>query len=377
MDLTRVAEDPASFVSRERRTDPWRPCAFAARMLSLQRSVGNAAVGRLIRGGTDARRRVLARQLGGVSIASQGFDDQPGEVLRFFRMAYDADHHLRRAEAALEQFTGGTRELSELRAQFRTRYRGHFERLRDAGDRGSLARSLETMAGVERRADMPLAASFVIGFRESGRNLTRAEAIEDSFWQSGLDHLYAIQSTLRGEGLLPRDLRFAQGTNYGDRNPEAPGVIESARIEARDVFLAHSAYISHAGRRFEDLAEAYGYGEADIAALSDMQRNFWTALTFAGPGGAEWNSGLRGYGAITVLSYMRDHGLALGDIAGILEMNPFGRRRRTRIAVRTAAIISGLESMMRDYADARHTEQAAILEHGTELDIMGAYSTAE
>jgi hypothetical protein len=157
-----------------------------ARVLLLQRTAGNAAVQRLIRGGTAARtrRRVLARGASLDRVA--GVDDSPREVLRFFRTAYDADEHLRRAQAALEQFRGGTRERAELTAQFRGRYRGQFRRLREAGGgRGPLGGSLETMATLEQRAAMPLAASFVIGFRESGSSLTRDRAIGRSRTPSG------------------------------------------------------------------------------------------------------------------------------------------------------------------------------------------------
>ena len=257
-------------------------------MLVLQRRIGNAAVARLVRErapNAPAGRRMLARQP--VSIATPGIDS-PDEVMRFFRAGYDADEHLERALAALGEFSGGDRERAELRTQFRARFRGHFLRLGTRRSRrGPLERSLETMTSLEHRDEMSLAASFVIGFRESGRNLVRNRRIDDTFWQSGLDHLFTLQGTLRREGFLPRGLHFAEGQNFGDKNPEAPGTIESARVEAPDVFLAHSAYVSHAGRRFADLATSFGFTAADVAALTDMQRNFWTALTFAGPGGAD------------------------------------------------------------------------------------------
>ena len=319
------------------------PSPGAASVLALQRRIGNAAVARLVRerhAVARQGRRVLARQP--VSLATPGIDS-PDEVMRFFREGYDADQHLVRAIGALGEFSGGDAERSELRAQFRTRFRGHFRRLgARRGGRGPLERSLETMSSLEARDEMSLAASFVIGFRESGRNLVRNRRIDDTFWQSGLDHLFTLQGTLRREGFLPRGLRFAEGEHFGDDNPEAPGTIESARVEAQDVFLAHSAYVSHAGRRFQDLATSFGFTAEDVGALTELHRNFWTALTFAGPGGARWDSGERGYGAITVLSYLQDHGLSLRDVSRILELDEFGSRQRTRISVRTAALITGL-----------------------------------
>jgi hypothetical protein len=154
----------------------------AASMLALQRRIGNAAVARPGRErDPEARsaRRVLARQP--VSVATPGIDS-PDEVMRFFRVGYDADQHLERALAALGEFSGGGGERSELRTQFRTRFRGHFRRLgaRRSG-RGPLERSLETMTSLEHRDEMSLAASFVIGFRESGRNLVRNRRIDDTF----------------------------------------------------------------------------------------------------------------------------------------------------------------------------------------------------
>jgi len=343
-------------------------------MLALQRRIGNAAVARLVQErDAEARsgRRVLARQP--VSIATPGIDS-PDEVMRFFR-GYDADQHLERALAALSEFSGGDGERGELRTQFRTRFRGHFRRLGERrSGRGPLERSLETMSSLEHRDEMSLAASFVIGFRESGRNLVRNRRIDDTFWQSGLDHLFTLQGTLRREGFLPRGLRFAEGQHFGDDNPEAPGTIESARVEAPDVFLAHSAYVAHAGRRFADLAASFGFSTEDLAGLTDVQRNFWTALTFAGPGGARWDSGDRGYGAITLLSYLLDHGLPLSGVSRILELEEFRSRRRTRIAVRTAALITGLESMMREYAEGRQARRRAAAESGSEYDILEAHS---
>ena len=93
-------------------------------MLALQRRIGNAAVARLVRervAEARARRRVLARQP--VSIATPGIDS-PDEVMRFFRVDYDADQHLERALAALGEFSGGDGERGELRTQFRARFAG-------------------------------------------------------------------------------------------------------------------------------------------------------------------------------------------------------------------------------------------------------------
>jgi len=296
--------------------------------------------------------------------------------MRFFREGYDPDQHLERSLAALAEFSGAARERDELRAQFRVRYRGHFLRLgaRRSG-RGPLERSLETIASLEHRDEMPLAASFVIGFREAGGGLVRNRRLDDTFTQSGLDHLFTLQDTMRSEGFLPRGLSFGGGVHLGADNPEAPGTIGSGGVEPQDVFLAHSAYVSHSARRFSDLALRFGFTTGDVAALTDMQRNFLTAFTFGGPGGARWDERRRGFGIITLLSYLQDNALPLSAVSGILEVPRFRSRLRTRIAVRTAAVITGLESMIREYAERRQAERRTAAESGSEMDILEAHST--
>jgi hypothetical protein len=338
-------------------------------VLHLQRTIGNAAVGRLLRSRPQLRppaaTRLVARHEG-VSLASPGLDDNPDQVLRFFETAYDPDEHLRRSLAALEEFGGVTdAHRRRLEGDFPNRFGRHLESLgTEPSSRAAVRVSLETMSTLSKRRAMPLAASFVLGLRESGANLTRNRPILDSFWGSGLDHLYDTQHGLRTSGFLPPDLSLRRGARFGEANEEAGGPIRSARIEARDVFLVHSASVAGAARRFVLLANQHGFSSTEVSALTPMQTNCWIALTFAGPRALPWKSPQlrrqdRGFGATTVLSYLHDHKMRLADISAVLSIALFRSRARTQIAVRTAALITGLDSMMREYAG-RHARGAGV-----------------
>lgn len=361
-------------------------------------------------------------ETGPVHARTRGIDGDFAAFRQFFERGFDYPELVRRSRAALDQFHGvDETDHAELQAQMRIRYKGHFPRF--TGRKLSFAgmrASFRTIAGLPAARRVSLAAALIIGLRESGIGLLRSRDLRDSFWQSGLDHFFALQGTLRRQGLLPKKLSFAKGVCFGDVNADkkrcrrkyGPDItphlvdptlctshvsvkvdkkcrIESAYIPAKHVFLAHWARVGRAGFRFEEIARARGFDDHELANVPDMTRFFLTSFAFGRPGGFDWSTyrtelelwrkGKRknrpSFGSITLISRLKDEGLDVEDAVRAPELflprKPGSRVRRgpLMIAVRTAAVIYGLDSMLRDYLN----KAGIVMEINSEFELIRAY----
>lgn len=365
-------------------------------------------------------RDVTLPERGPVHIATSGIDGSSRAVLRFFQLSYTYPEFEAFAADGLDQFQSiEPSDHAHLKAQLPVRYKGHFARLKAAGETSfrPLRKSLRTISQLPKRRAVPLAAAFVIGFRESGKNLIRSRGMKDTFWQSGLDHLHPLQGRMRRGGLLPKRLKFAKGRCFGDFNPDLavcrktyakkliphptdPKLcrthvsvavdkdcrIESANVPKDKVFLAHWASVGRAVQRFEELGRERGFGSPDFLAMSDAARFFWLSYAFARPGGhslvafrrRQREKRKRRFGSITLLDYFESEGLSLNEVVRIIEfaadlfLKPEKRLIHSgsiKIAIRTAATIWALDRMMHTYL----RERVSALQIDSEFELIRKY----
>ena len=108
-----------------------------------------------------------------VSMATEGIYGNPKNVLEFFKTDYDYQKHLTTSVALLKEFKGdNTLNLERIQNQFKTTYKGNFAKLKNREKpHKPFIRSLRTINSLPMRSDVALAPTFLIGFREAGRNL--------------------------------------------------------------------------------------------------------------------------------------------------------------------------------------------------------------
>lgn len=194
---------------------------------------------------------------------------------------------------------------------------------------------LQQITTLPNKADISILGSFLFGFRESGPRLYQNDTtlhrvmrsggvnhhrggrenpadgprrlpvsftgILDTFWQGGLDNLYANHRNISDNGLMPTDVVTHRGIHNGDPNPEVSGAtIQSAAIPYEKIFLAYAGYVGYSYWRFaNELAVSNGtpiahhdfnFSSTDVDALDRISMNMWIAFSFAAQAGPHWKN---------------------------------------------------------------------------------------
>ena len=157
---------------------------------------------------------------------------------------------------------------------------------------------------------------------------------------------------MRNQGYLPVKLKFEKGDQYGEISPETGKPKRSARVKAKHIFLAHNAYFHFSYFRFTQKALKNGFTQNEIDNLDRLTHSYWLAQSFARPGGCVWGKpGCKSVGIITILGYLNEKNESLEAVMRITDIGHFKRKKTVNIAVRTAAAITALDTMMAKYAD--------------------------
>lgn len=304
-----------------------------------------------------------------VTMATEGIYGDPETVLEYFNSHYDANEHLTRSLKLLRKYKGDLK-LNEERLQnyFNSNYKGNFKRLQNVKKyHKQLGHSLKTINTMPRREEMALAATFVIGFREAGKNLLLRKELSDTWGKSGLDFLFKNQGKMRKNGFLPMELKFKKGDLYGKTSPETGKPINSARVKAKDIFLAHSASFNYAYFRFTKKAKKRGYTLEEIDKIDRLGKAYWLCQDFSRPGGCDpIKPDCKATGILTILGFYKEKSKSLDRYIEITKIKRFNRKKTINIAVRTSAIIVALDTMM-----AKHARELAKQKKEEYLEILG------
>ncbi len=345
-------------------------------------------------------------------------------TLLTFLTEFDLSRHEHHARASLTRF------VSESTARFEGHYRQferfvrnritvHVGRITTRTGRGgprvahrrheAIIRQVNAIRELPRVDSVSVFGSLVAAFRESGPMAYSTSDIVDSYAQGGLDGLHADQQMYRDMGVLADATAFEQGGAidgqqvYGTVNCETTSdptacingasqvtsatgqVIRSARIPAGQQILAYAARIGYACQRFRSLCTGqYGYLEFEIDRLHQMEFNYFLSLTFAAQHGAVWDrfarmtagSG-RGYGIITILSYLSAHNLRLSEIRNVGQfrfpnLRPPTRQhfnnKRNMMAIWMAANITAMELQYQEWLAAQVAGPPAVRRGGPPPD---------
>ena len=196
------------------------------------------------------------------------------------------------------------------------RLRGVLALMTDEGAARHLAINLASAA---RYVDGNHLLTLVTAQREHASSLTaHSDALVDSFWEGGLDHLGDNKNQLG----LPRRVTDGWRDIRPYDNPDAartPGKkipkVHPAFIHARDQMLIYAAQIntsySHAFHKYLEAALGSSEANTTLALASRVGRLCWQAFSFLAPGGDEFDprKGLREqaqqhFGIRTALQYL-------------------------------------------------------------------------
>jgi RHS repeat-associated protein len=265
--------------------------------------------------------------LKGFDSVTLGSDVSNEEIIGFFRQV-DRNSYLQRVErfALATNYNIERVEGRTIRQVSTTKFSGHFRSLVSERNVQRVNTQLERISNLRAANTIPILFTFLAAFRESGPMAYDPREISDTYWGGGLDNLFNQQFDLRNRGVLPEDIDFKRGTDYGGSGDS--GTHLSARVPADKKIIAYAARAGFASQRFIELATSrrYGYTMDDIHNLSRLQLNFWLALTFAAEGGEPtWNdylerkeSGERGgFGVQTLLAYLAERGLGLAEVTNL------------------------------------------------------------